>query len=84
MGTRPAVAVSASGQAQLVWFEGSKVLTAPLTRDGVGTPSRIARISGDQPLPAIAAGNRPGEWYVAWLDYEIGHLEAYAARVQCK
>ena len=84
MGTRPAVAVSASGQAQLVWFEGSKVLTAPLTRDGVGTPSRIARISGDQPLPSIAAGNRPGEWYVAWLDYEIGHLEAYAARVQCK
>jgi serine/threonine-protein kinase len=84
-GTRPAVAVSpTTGQAQLVWFEGGKVLTASITREGVGTPTKIARVSGDQPTPSIVAGNRPGEWYVAWLDYETGHLEAYAARVQCK
>jgi hypothetical protein len=83
-GGRPAVGVSPSGQAQMVWYEAGKVLTASVSRDGVGTPTRIARISGDQPTPSIAAGNKPGEWYLAWLDYETGHLEAYAARVQCK
>jgi serine/threonine-protein kinase len=83
-GSHPAVAVSAAGQAQVVWFEGGKVVTASITRDGVGAPSRIARISGDQPTPSITAGSKPGEWYVAWLDYETGHLEPYAARVQCK
>jgi eukaryotic-like serine/threonine-protein kinase len=84
-GTKPAVAFSRSGQAQIVWFEGGRVMTAPLTRDrGVGVPTRIARVSGDQPTPSIVAGSKPGEWYVAWLDYETGHLEAYAARVQCK
>jgi serine/threonine-protein kinase len=83
-GTRPAVAVAPSGGAQIVWYEGGKVLTASLNRDGVGTPTKIARVSGDQPTPSIVAGSKPGEWYVAWLDYETGHLEAYAARVQCK
>ena len=83
-GTRPAVAVSATGQAQIVWFEGGKVMTATITRDTVGPASRIARVSGDQPMPSITAGGKPGEWYVAWLDYETGHLEAYAARVLCK
>jgi serine/threonine-protein kinase len=83
-GSRPAVAVAAGGQAQVVWFEGGKVVTVPITRDAMGSPSRIARISGDQATPSIAPGNKPGEWYLAWLDFETGHLEAYAARVQCK
>jgi serine/threonine-protein kinase len=84
VGARPSIAVAPSGQAQLVWFEANKLVTASLTRDGMGPPTRFARVSGDQPAPAIAPGTKPGEWYVAWLDYEIGHLEAYAARVQCK
>ena len=83
-GTHPAVAVSATGQAQVVWFEGGKVMTAAITRDAVGPASRIARVSGDQPMPSIAAGSKPGEWYLAWQDYETGHLEAFAARVLCK
>ena len=83
-GGHPAVGVSPAGQAQMVWYESGKLMTASVSRDGVGTPTRIARVSGDQPTPSIAAGNKPGEWYVAWLDYETGHLEAYAARVQCK
>ncbi|MFT3774666.1 MAG: hypothetical protein QM820_55655 [Minicystis sp.] len=83
-GTRPAVSVAPSGAAQIVWYEGGKILTATFSRDGVGTPTKIARVSGDQPTPSIAPGNKPGEWYMAWLDYETGHLEAYAARVQCK
>jgi len=83
-GTHPAVAVSATGQAQIVWFEGGKVVTAAINRDTIGPASRIARVSGDQPMPSISAGAKPGEWYLAWLDYETGHLEAYAARVLCK
>ncbi len=83
-GGHPAVAVAPTGQAQMVWYEAGKVLTASINRDGVGAPTRIARISGDQPTPSIMAGVKPGEWYLAWLDYETGHLEAYAARVQCK
>jgi serine/threonine-protein kinase len=78
------VAVTATGQALIVWYEGGKILTAPINKDGVGTPTRIARISGEQPMPSIVAGNKLGEWYLAWLDYETGHLEAYAARLQCK
>ncbi len=83
-GTHPAVAISATGQAQIMWFEGGKIMTASISRDTIGPASRIARISGDQPMPSIAAGSKPGEWYLAWLDYETGHLEAYAARVLCK
>jgi len=84
VGTHPAVAVAENGQAQLVWYEGGRVTTASINRDGVGAPTKIARVSGDQPMPSIAAGTTPGEWYIAWLDYEAGHLEPYAARVLCK
>jgi eukaryotic-like serine/threonine-protein kinase len=83
-GGHPAVGVSAVGQAQVVWFEGGKVLTAPVTRDGMGVATRIARIGGEMPMPSVAAGGKPGEWYLAWLDYEAGHLEPYIARIQCK
>jgi serine/threonine-protein kinase len=83
-GQHPAVAVSANGQGQVAWYEAGRVLTAPISKDGIGAVSRVARISGEQPMPSIAAGNKPGEWYLAWLDYETGHLEPYAARVQCK
>jgi serine/threonine protein kinase len=79
----PAVAMTKDGVAQLFWFEGSKVMTSPIDRDGTTSPSKIARVSGDQPMPSVAAGAKPGEWYVAWLDYEAGHLEPYVARVQC-
>ena len=84
-GGRPAVAIAPSGQAQVVWFEQNTVLTATLNRDGdVGTAVKIGRVVGDKPTPSLVAGSKPGEWYVAWLDYEAGHLEPYAARVLCK
>ncbi|WP_437966070.1 serine/threonine-protein kinase [Sorangium sp. So ce260] len=83
-GARPSVAIAPSGQAQLVWFEQGRMLTAAINRDGIGTPTKFARVSGDQPAPSISPGARPGEWYVAWLDYEAGHLEPYAARIQCR
>jgi serine/threonine-protein kinase len=81
----PAIYVTEEGKAQAFWFEGGKVMTAAIDRDGVHAPSRIARVSGElQPVPSIAPGKKPGEWYVAWLDYETGHLEVYVARAQCK
>ncbi|AKT43355.1 serine/threonine-protein kinase [Chondromyces crocatus] len=83
-GMHPAVAVDAEGHAQLFWYEGGRVVTAALTRDGVGPPTRFARVTGDQPMPSVTPGTKPGEWYAAWLDYEAGHLEPYVARVQCR
>jgi serine/threonine-protein kinase len=83
-GGRPSVGISGAGNAQVVWYEQGRVLTAAVGRDQVEAPSRIARVSGDQPVPSIAAGEKPGEWYIAWLDYETGHLEAYGARLLCK
>jgi serine/threonine-protein kinase len=67
-----------------VWFEGGRVVTAALAKDGLGPVTKMARVISDQPTPSITAGEKPGEWYIAWLDYEAGHLEPYAARVQCK
>ncbi len=83
-GGRPAVAARPEGGAQLVWFEGGFVMTASLGQGGVGPASRVARVTGDQPTPSIAPGRKPGEWYLAWLNYEAGHLEPFAARIQCR
>ena len=58
---------------------------ARITRDGVGAPTQHrARQRRACRRPRSPRGTKPGEWYFAWLDYETGHLEAYAARVQCK
>jgi serine/threonine-protein kinase len=59
-------------------------MTASLSGAGGGPSSKMARVISDQPSPSLAAGSRPGEWYIAWLDYEAGHLEPYVARVQCR
>jgi serine/threonine-protein kinase len=83
-GARPAIAFAASGQGQVVWFEGGRVVTASLAKDGLGPVTKIARVISDQPTPSITAGEKAGEWYIAWLDYEAGHLEPYAARIQCR
>jgi serine/threonine-protein kinase len=83
-GSHPAVAVSASGEGQIAWYEAGRVMTASIGRDGIGPASRIARVSGDQPTPSVVAGAKPGEWYVAWLDFESGYLEPYAVRVLCR
>ncbi len=83
-GARPAVAMGPGGQAQVVWFENGKILTAALTRDGVLAPTKLLRVQGDQPQPVLAAGSKPGEWYLAWLDFESANREVYAARFLCK
>jgi len=83
-GTHPTVAVAPAGDVRLAWFEGRGVMTAALDRKGVGPPTRIARVQGDQPSPSLAPGAKRGEWYIAWLDFEAGHREPYAARIQCQ
>jgi serine/threonine-protein kinase len=82
--THPAVGVSPEGEARLAWVEGGRLATAALGVDGVGPASRIARVIGEQPPPAVAAGAERGEWYLTWLDFEAGQQEPYVARVRCR
>ncbi len=84
IGKHPAVAIAASGDMQLAWIENQRIVTASLGREGVGPSSKVARVVGDRPPPVIATGTKRGEWYVVWLDVEKGHLEPYAARMQCQ
>ena len=83
-GRHPTLAVAPSGDVQLAWVEGSRLATASLSRSGVGPVSKVARVVGDHPPPSLAPGAKRGEWYVTWLDYESGHREPYAARIECK
>ena len=83
-GKHVAVGVSPKSALQLVWVESGRIMTAQLGRSGVGPSSKIARVVGDHPPPVIAAGAKRGEWYVAWSDYESGHREPYAARMECQ
>lgn len=84
LGAHPASAIASSGQGQLAWFEAGRVQLASIGRDGVGVPTKLLRVTGEQPMPSIAASSKPNEWLIAWLDYEAGHLEPYAARVLCR
>jgi eukaryotic-like serine/threonine-protein kinase len=83
-GGHPSVGIDENGNARIVWFEKGGVMTAAISRDGVGPSTKIARVTGTQPPPAIIAGKAPGEWLIAWLDYEAGQLEPYAARFVCQ
>jgi serine/threonine-protein kinase len=83
-GGHPAVGTSAEGLAQVAFYEGGRVRVASISRDGLGTTSTFAKVSGDAPRPYIAPGRARGEWLVAWLDTEAGHTEAFLARLQCK
>jgi serine/threonine-protein kinase len=83
-GGHPAVAASADGQAQVAFYEGGKVRVAAMSRDGLGTTSTFAKVTGDAPRPYIAPGKAKGEWYVGWLDVENQHAEAFVARLQCR
>jgi serine/threonine protein kinase len=83
-GGHPAVAASVEGQAEVVFYEAGRVRMASISRDGVGTTSTFAKVTGDEPRPWIAPGRARGEWYVAWLDLEAGHTETFVARLQCR
>jgi serine/threonine-protein kinase len=82
-GGQVAVTVSSKGDAQVAWFENKGLFTAAITGDRQGPSSLIARATAEVPF-SITRGANAGEWYVAWIDWEIGHHEVFAARVQCK
>jgi eukaryotic-like serine/threonine-protein kinase len=82
-GGHPTLAASPDGEVGVAYFEKGAVRVAILTRDGVGAPSTVAKVSGDQPRPTLAAGHSKGEWFVAWQDAEGTHSEVYVARVAC-
>jgi serine/threonine protein kinase len=82
-GGHPALGVSADGEVGVAYFEKGSVRMATLTRDGVGAASTVAKVSGDQPRPTMAAGQTKGEWYLAWQDTEATHSEVYVARIAC-
>jgi len=83
-GGHPAVAATPDGQVEAAFYESGRVRVAAVSRDGVGTTSTFAKVTGDQPRPWITAGRAHGEWYVAWQDVEAGHTEAFVARLQCR
>lgn len=83
LGGHPAVATG-DGQVEVAFFESGRVRTAALSRDGVGTTSTFAKVTGDPPRPWISPGRAHGEWHVAWLDLEAGHTEVFVARLQCR
>lgn len=82
-GKRPAIARNHDGMTAIAYFAGDRLFLAPVTRDGVGAPSVVSRVSGFQPSPELIAGAAPGEWLIAWRDFEAGHLEIFVARAQC-
>jgi len=83
-GGHPAVVTSQDGSvAEIAYYEAGRVRVAAVTRDGVGTTSTFARVTGDAPRPWIAPGRTRGEWFVAWLDVEASHTEAFVSRLQC-
>ncbi len=79
---RPAVA-ALGNSAIISWFDESRLRIAPLTRDGLGAITSLSRVSGFQPQPDLAAGEKPGQWYISWRDYESAHLEVFALRTEC-
>ena len=82
-GNRPVLAQDGEGHIAAAYYAGDRLLLATVTRDGVGTPSVISKVSGFQPGPRLVAGRTPGEWLISWRDFEAGHLEIFLARAQC-
>ena len=80
--SRPTVAASGSS-AVISWFDESRLRIAQLSRDGLGAVTSLSRVSGFQPQPDVAAGEKPGQWYVSWRDYESAHFEVFALRTDC-
>ncbi len=83
-GGHPAVATTPDGLAEVAYYEGGRVRVAAISRDGVSTTSTFARVTGDEPRPWITPGRTKGDWFVAWLDVEAGHTEAFVSRLTCR
>jgi eukaryotic-like serine/threonine-protein kinase len=80
---RPGIGVHTAGQFALAWYADDRVWFQKATRDGVGSPSLLTKVSGFQLPPQLRADTQPGDWFVGWRDYEAGHLELLVARASC-
>jgi serine/threonine-protein kinase len=79
----PSLAVSGSDVA-IAWYDGGRLRLARINRDGISEPTLLGRATGYQPPPNLLAGTKPGEWIVAWRDFEAGQHEGFLARAECK
>jgi serine/threonine-protein kinase len=83
-GGHPSLAVGAGGDVAMTYVDGGKLKIVALSRDGVGPPSIVGKVSGDQPRPFLAKGEARGEWYVAWQDVVSNRPEVLAGRLVCR
>jgi hypothetical protein len=81
-GKRPMLSHDQNGVV-MAYYEDSRVKLASLTRNGVGKASVVSRVNGYQPNPDLVPGDAPGQWYIAFRDYESAHLEVFALRADC-
>ncbi|RYZ03658.1 MAG: serine/threonine protein kinase [Myxococcales bacterium] len=82
-GIRPTL-VTTDKKTLVAWYEDSRLKLAELGRDGLGKASVLARVNGFQPEPDVARGEKPGQWLVAFRDYESAHFEAFGLRTECQ
>jgi serine/threonine-protein kinase len=82
-GIRPTL-VATSDKMLVAWYEESRLKLAELGRDGLGKASVLARVNGFQPEPDVTPGDKPGQWLVAFRDYESAHFEAFGLRAECQ
>jgi serine/threonine-protein kinase len=82
-GIRPTL-VSTSDKTLVAWYEEQRLKLAEVKRDGIGKPSVLARVNGFQPEPDVTRGEKPGQWLVAFRDYESAHFEAFGLRTECQ
>ena len=82
-GAHPAL-TGARGQYSVAYYDNSRLKLARITQKGLEPGSTLAKVSGLQPFPSLEPGAEPGQWYIAWRDYEAGHLEAFVVRAQCQ
>jgi serine/threonine-protein kinase len=82
-GIRPTL-VTTGSKTLVTWYEDSRLKLAELGRDGLGKASVLARVNGFQPEPDVTRGEKPGQWLVAFRDYESAHFEAFGLRAECQ
>jgi hypothetical protein len=82
-GIRPTL-VSGEKKTLIAWYEDSRLKLAELGRDGLGKASVLARVNGFQPEADVTRGEKPGQWLVAFRDYESAHYEAFGLRTECQ
>jgi hypothetical protein len=82
-GIRPTLVADGS-KTWVAYYEEGRLKMAELKREGLGKPSVLARVNGFQPEPDIAKGEKPGQWLVAFRDYESARFEAFSLRTECQ